>query len=321
VHPFRSFSCLILGLARASSARRAAAVLAVLGCFAAPRPAEAFFHLAVIDEVMTSYDADPSVQFVEIKMLAASQNLVTNSVLGVFDSDGNFVQDVLVVPSNVPNAGAGVRWIMGTSEFQTLSGLAPNFLISADLPTAGGMVCWGAPGIIPPTNTGWDRTNFANWIDCLAYGTYAGPSNIHIGNPTPLDAEGHSLRRISETDDNATDFSCVDPANPTNNASASASLDPTARCTGLPLDDPIPSVIPTGAISISLNTIASGITAPNWGTHAGDGSNRLFISDQPGQIYAIDLGTRNRTLFLDLSARLVALGRTTDGSSPTRPSP
>jgi len=305
LEPFRGF---LLGLDRMSIACRVAALLAGLSLFAAPRPAEALFHLAVIDEVMTSYDGNPSVQFVEIKTLAAGQNLVANSVLGVFDANGNFVQDVLVVPGNVPNGGAGVRWIMGTSEFQSASGLVPDFVIGADLPNAGGMVCWGAPGIAPPANTSWDRTNFANWVDCLAYGTYVGPGNVRIGRPTTLDAEGHSLMRVSDTDDNATDFTCVDAANPTNNAGAAASLDRTARCTGLPLNDPIPSAIPMGAIAVPLTPIAAGITAPNWGTHAGDGSNRLFVSDQSGQIYAIHLGTHDRTVFLDVSSRLVPLG-------------
>jgi len=272
----------------------------------------------VIDEVMTSYGGDPNVQFVEISMLAIGQNSVANSVLGVFDASGNFVQDVLVVPSNVPNAGAGVRWIMGTSAFQTLSGLTPDFVIPANLPTTGGMVCWGAPGVIPPANTGWSRTNFGNWVDCLAYGTYAGPSNILIGNRSPFDADGHSLMRISETNDNATDFTCVDPADPMNNAGALALLDPTARCTGLPLPDPLPSVIPTGPIAIKLTPIASGIAAPNWGTIAGDGSNRLFVTDQPGQIYAIDLATRSKSVFLDVSSRLVSLGIAGPGSFDER---
>ena len=38
------------------------------------QPALALFHLAVIDEVMTSYDGDPEVQFVEIRMLLPGQN-------------------------------------------------------------------------------------------------------------------------------------------------------------------------------------------------------------------------------------------------------
>jgi len=58
-----------------------------------PTRATALFHLAVIDEVMTSYGSDANVQFVEIKMLFGSQNFVANSVLGAFDTGGNYIGD------------------------------------------------------------------------------------------------------------------------------------------------------------------------------------------------------------------------------------
>ena len=199
----------------------------------APR-SQALFHFAVIDEVMTSYGGDANVQFVEIRMLAGSQNMVMNSVLGAFDSTGSYLGDVLIVPGNVVNSGAGVRWIMGTSAFATASGLTPDFTMpgmgGVSLPTTGGMVCWGAPGISPPAPGSWDHTVPANYVDCLAYGTYSGPSNIHIGTPTPLDAVGHSLQRITDTDNNANDFVCANPAIPTKNNGTSASMAATTPC-------------------------------------------------------------------------------------------
>ena len=36
-----------------------------------PRTTDAVFHFSGIDEVMTSYDGDPTVQFVEIRMFLA----------------------------------------------------------------------------------------------------------------------------------------------------------------------------------------------------------------------------------------------------------
>lgn len=187
-----------------------------------PRTSEAVFHFAVIDEVMTSYDGDATVQFVEINMLVSSQNFVANTVLAAFDDSGSYLGDVLLVPGNVPNSGSNVRWIMGTSQFQTVSGLAPDFTMPADLPTSGGMVCWGGPV---------DHTNPAQYVDCVAYGTYSGPSNVHVGTPTSLDADGHSLQRTQDTANNAADFDCGDPADPTNNAGSSVSLVATISCT------------------------------------------------------------------------------------------
>ena len=210
-------------------------VLGSLLALAGAQPAQALFHLAVIDEVMTSYGGNANSQFVEIRMLAVGQNLVQNSVLGAFDATGAYIGDVLVVPGNVPNSGIGVRWIMGTAQFQTDSGIVPDFTMPVGLPTGGGMICWGAPGIgAPPLPGSWDHTVPTNYVDCLAYGTYSGPSNPRIGTPTPLDADGHSLERLSETSNNLADFACANPASPENNAGASAGMPATTPCPGPP---------------------------------------------------------------------------------------
>jgi len=208
--------------------RAAFACLALLG---AAQPAAALFHLAVIDEVMTSYDGDFDVQFVEIKMNVASQTFVENSVLGIFDGSGNYERDALVVPGNLANGGAGVRWLMGTPAFEAASGIQVDFEFAPGLVAGSGMICWGAPGTLPPADpNSWDHTDPANYVDCVAYGGYSGPTNTYIGDPTPIEPDGHSLQRITESHDNLTDFACGDPANPTNNAGETADLAATIPC-------------------------------------------------------------------------------------------
>jgi glucose/arabinose dehydrogenase len=71
--------------------------------------------------------------------------------------------------------------------------------------------------------------------------------------------------------------------------------------------DPLPPV-PKGDIAIGLQNVAAGLTAPNFLTHAGDGTDRLFVVDQSGQIRLIKNGSLQTTPFLDLSSRLVSLG-------------
>ncbi|MCH8972154.1 MAG: hypothetical protein IH918_08760, partial [Acidobacteria bacterium] len=70
-------------------------------------------------------------------------------------------------------------------------------------------------------------------------------------------------------------------------------------------------VVPTGAASettiIELETVASGLTAPVGLTHAGDGSGRLFIVEQTGQIRIVEDGTLLTTPFLDISGLLPSL--------------
>jgi hypothetical protein len=217
--------------------------------------APAVYHLAVIDEVMTSYNGDPNVQFIEIRMLAGLQSFTANSVFAVFGPSGDYVSDLLVVPGNLPNMGADVRWLVGTSAFQTASGVTPDFVIPAGmLPAAGGMVCYGGggttmPGLVPENPPDWDRTNFPAYVDCLAYGNYSGPTNVKIGTPTSLSAEGHALQRTQSTGNNAADFVCADPATPKNNAGATDDLAATSPCGGNATPTPTVTGVPTGTVS------------------------------------------------------------------------
>ncbi len=54
--------------------------------------------------------------------------------------------------------------------------------------------------------------------------------------------------------------------------------------------------------------IPSGLSQPLFYTSARDGTNRAFIVEQPGRIYVMQPGSASRTLFLDISSRLVAGG-------------
>jgi glucose/arabinose dehydrogenase len=73
--------------------------------------------------------------------------------------------------------------------------------------------------------------------------------------------------------------------------------------------DPIPEKIQQAEnFSITLETVASGLTAPNWGISAPGHPNRLFVVDQTGQLWVIDLTTTTKSVFLDVSSFLVPLG-------------
>ena len=55
-------------------------------------------------------------------------------------------------------------------------------------------------------------------------------------------------------------------------------------------------------------SVADGLIAPNWGTSAPGRPDELYVVEQTGQIWAIDLKTGARRLFLDASRRLVSVG-------------
>jgi hypothetical protein len=239
----------------------------LVACFAvaltlAASPARAVFHIAHISELMTSYGGSADVQFVEITMETIGQNLVSASKLNVFDANGQFVGTVLTVPSNV-QSGSGRPWIMGTPAFEIASGIAVDFeFANASLPVGAGMVCWGKPGTSPqPVSC---PVSGVPYVDCVAYGNYTGPSNACIGTPTPLTPVGHSLRRVTDTHDNAQDFACADPADPENNARAKATMAATVSCvvtttTTLPTTTLAPTTtLPPTTLPATTTTLASG---------------------------------------------------------------
>ncbi len=82
--------------------------------------------------------------------------------------------------------------------------------------------------------------------------------------------------------------------------------------THTPLLDPIPATIPDSRITVQLKTIASGMVQPLWGTFAPDDDDHLYVVDQVGQAWRVNISDDHapgqKTLFLDVSSRLVKLG-------------
>ncbi|MGB9956353.1 PQQ-dependent sugar dehydrogenase [Haloferax prahovense] len=77
------------------------------------------------------------------------------------------------------------------------------------------------------------------------------------------------------------------------------------------LEDPIPEPIEAGPQTVRLEMVASGLTAPNWGTAVPgcDGlANRLVLTDQTGILWSVDTETGEKSVFADLSELLVSLG-------------
>jgi len=64
----------------------------------------------------------------------------------------------------------------------------------------------------------------------------------------------------------------------------------------------------TAPARLQLKQIAAGLTRPDYVTHAGDGSGRLFILEQPGRIRVMRDGKLLTAPFLDLTARINADG-------------
>lgn len=75
------------------------------------------------------------------------------------------------------------------------------------------------------------------------------------------------------------------------------------------LADPITTtIVSTGSLQISLTTLATDLVAPLYATAAPGLTNNLFVVDQPGQLWKVDLATGAKQLFLDVAAQLIPLG-------------
>lgn len=85
-----------------------------------------------------------------------------------------------------------------------------------------------------------------------------------------------------------------------------------AHCPNPPADPPYLQTffapIEASGTRIKLEQVASGLKSPLKATVAPGLPNHLFVVDQTGQLWAIDLTTGTKQLFLDAAARLVTLG-------------
>ena len=84
-----------------------------------------------------------------------------------------------------------------------------------------------------------------------------------------------------------------------------------AQCTNVKIDDPIPGLIPVSSTRVKLETVGTGLISPVAGAVAPGQPNRIFVLDQIGKIWSIDVYGPRRgevNLFLDVSARMVPIG-------------
>jgi uncharacterized protein (TIGR03118 family) len=94
-----------------------------------------------------------------------------------------------------------------------------------------------------------------------------------------------------------------------NTGAATTSPAVTVTVTTTPIADPIPAHIVKGDITIELQTIVDGLSAPLGLAVPDDGSKRMFVYDQAGLAWVVVNGTgKLPTPLLDVRSRLVTFG-------------
>jgi glucose/arabinose dehydrogenase/plastocyanin len=92
-----------------------------------------------------------------------------------------------------------------------------------------------------------------------------------------------------------------------NTRSTSAPVSITVR--SAPIDNPIAARIPKGDITIELQTVVDGMASPLGMAVPDDGSGRMFVYDQDGQVWVVTAqGAKLPTPMLDVRSRLTPLG-------------
>ncbi len=106
---------------------------------------------------------------------------------------------------------------------------------------------------------------------------------------------------------NPGDANSVPPADAFPTPTPPAAATPTPTATPAPAPTATPTLNPDGPQAITLQLIATDLTSPVEGVHAGDGSNRLFIVEQIGRIRVYQNGAVLPEPFLDIQDRVVRL--------------
>jgi len=81
-----------------------------------------------------------------------------------------------------------------------------------------------------------------------------------------------------------------------------------AGCAGSSSTSSATAPVPPGWPQVSLSRVAGGFVLPVHVTHAGDGSDRIFVVEQEGRIRILDDGVVLPTPFLDISAKPACCG-------------
>ena len=192
-----------------------------------PSVTHATFHITSISEIGAGFGNDPAIQFVELRLDAAGQTNLTNTRVTAFDASGNAT--VLVLADHaVANGTAGANILFATEAFSSATGITPDFVMTAGIVSPTGMVCYGAPGVVPPAPNSWDADKPNNYVDCVAYGGFAAATRLASGTPSTLPpGDGtQSLARTNGTGasgSNDVDFALATP-NVCNNAGACTNL-------------------------------------------------------------------------------------------------
>jgi hypothetical protein len=162
----------------------------------------------VLEEVLASWQGDDSIQFVELRMLAAPQQGLKDRAALVFDdvTGREDERTVLLFTTSVNIGDANARVLIATDRLATAASIQPDFVVQPGLiDRRGGRICYEA-------TDGQRATR-----DCVSWGDYAG-ERLGFGPPVENGPVNRSLQRARLTGRNHDDWGTALQPSPTNNA-------------------------------------------------------------------------------------------------------
>jgi glucose/arabinose dehydrogenase len=269
--------------------------------FALAGSAFASFHLNQIEQVIGGVNGDTSAQAVQLRMRFAGENFIVGGKLIAFDATGNNPITLITFPSSVSNGAQGARILITTASFASheITPVAPDFIMTNPIPAsylAAGRLVYQNGGILWSLSWGGSAYTGSNTgtLDNDADGNFGPPFPGPLPSTSTVALQFQGSASAMSTN-NAADYALTSgSATFTNNAGASATLALLPR-------------IAKGPIRIELQAVATNLTAPVDFVSANDGTDRLFIVQQTGQILILKNGQVSAAPFLDVSSRLVTL--------------
>jgi hypothetical protein len=175
--------------------------------------------------VLQSWQGDDRVQFVELRMLAAGQQSLSNgggsrgAAELVFDdvTGSADARRVFTFTRDLPRGTADARVLVGTAALAAVAGVEPDFVLPpGSLSAGGGRVCYR---VNPPQGSGQPSGVF----DCVAWGTFAGDPGP-FGPPTAVTPDNRSPQRVARTGATRDDWAGALSPTPENNAGLGVAL-------------------------------------------------------------------------------------------------
>lgn len=183
----------------------------VLGC----APSAFAQGQIILSEVLSSWQGDDTVQFVELQMTAEGQQQLNGVGELVFDDATGeaTTRRFFTLTANVARGVTNAKVLIATARFRAVvPSVAPDFTLpDGTMAKRDGRVCYQVK-----------TTNGTTLVDCIAYGAFAG-ENGGFGRPE-LTPDNRALQRVQLTGVNRPDWNTSLQPFPENNAGVTSTM-------------------------------------------------------------------------------------------------